>query len=574
MKAVDSTIKNLLEGVKQFVVPVYQRQYTWSPDDRKTKAMTVVKMWNDINELIDTDLHDTHFFGSIVTFQVSSSASGVSRYVVIDGQQRLISVSLLLAAIRDAARELNVTDGHYIHFVENLERNYIFNDLREGEERYRIIPTKLDKENYFNLLDNSIDDNAWDKITRSFYYFSKGIEKNFTDNSLTNPHEKIRYLENLQNVLLNQLKIVDVSLQGQDDPHDVFESLNYTGIPLTNWDLVRNYVLMQYNDPKLQDEKYITLISPIQESIEPLNDEFLRNFVGLHGKVTTTRNIYNNFKLLVPSDPLSVSNEDWERKMEELKKTSKIFNSLYNPSELDNTGVADAVRFTTEVLEVSTHLPVLMKLFLLYDERSINAEQLESSMNTIRSYLVRRTLYYGGTQGLNKFFPTVAVSLDTNSETQLKESLTRGYYAAPDDDTFYNLLLRYRFDTFPDVKLIRNLLYLIEKDTNREVPNIDGLQLEHIMPQTLNENWKRDLGTEWERVYSQYISNIGNLTITGYNPEMQNYSFERKKSMHNGYCDSSIRMTRALCSRERWDENEITVRAQDISRQLTNMLSI
>lgn len=182
VKANDTTIKALIEGVKQFVIPVYQRTFAWNPDERKTKAMTVVKMWDDISDLLDVEDSETHFFGSIVTMPISSGASEVSKYIVIDGQQRLISSSLLLAAIRDVAKELKFEDtSPYVHFVEKLEENFLFNRLREEDEKYKIVPTKYDRHFYFRILTMGDVGYSSDKLVRAFRYFLNQVKQQTKD---------------------------------------------------------------------------------------------------------------------------------------------------------------------------------------------------------------------------------------------------------------------------------------------------------------------------------------------------------------------------------------------------------
>ena len=572
MEAHESTLKKLLEGVKQFVIPVYQRQFQWNPDERKHKMMTVTKMWSDVVSLMDTDGGSSHFFGSIVTAPLAGSASGVSRFLVIDGQQRLISTSLLLTAIRDAARKLENTDPHYLHFVENIENNYLFNVLREGEEEYRIVPTKLDKENYFHILKGNRTTLNWDKLFRASRYFDTVIQEFLEEKG--DSIDRFKLLESLENTILDKMRIVDVSLHDQDDPQDVFESLNYTGIPLSNWDLVRNFLLMHYDEPDKQDEKYSSLIEPIQQNIKDVEDDFLRNYLGMKGKVTTTRNIYNHFKeLMTSTSPVDKENE-WESRMKDLTAASRFFYLLNNPDEIEDTAVRDTVKFTTDILGMTTQYPIFMKLLSLRDDGSISDTTLISSMKIVSSYLLRRSLQYYGTQGLNKFFPTIVNSIGNDPESALRNELSRGYYSVLGDTEFFNTLLTHKFAYGIDVKIIKKLLYEIERSVNKEIPDLQDLQLEHIMPITLSDEWKTDLGEDWERVYNSYLDTIGNFTLTGYNQELQNFSFEKKRTMENGYKDSSLRITKELYSREKWGEKEMNERARKIASQIIEMWKI
>ncbi len=573
MKANDTSIKSLIEGVKQFLIPVYQRTFAWNPDERKTKAMTVVKMWDDIHELLDNDEGEIHFFGSIVTMPAMSSASEVSKFIVIDGQQRLISTSLLLAAIRDTAKEAKVQEGSHAHFVEKLEEGFLLNRLREGEEKYKVVPTRSDKEYYFSIVNGEEPVLFRDsKIARAYRFFLDRVRKEI--DGKTDPKEIGSSLDRLQNVLLNRLRIVDVRLDADDDPHDVFESLNYTGIPLSNWDLVRNYILMHYKDPKKQEEMYFNLVRRVEDNIKHNDEEFLRDFINMKGKVTTSRNIYNGFKSLTPYSKTNTST-DWEMSMKELLDISEIYRTLVNTEEIENTKLRDLINFTTGRLKITTHFPVLMKLFKLYNDRTINNNQLTSSVEIVTSYLLRRSLSYSS-QGLNKFFPGVAASLTKDSETQLRDIMTKGSYAAPDDRKFIETLKQEEVGYF-NAEVVKYLLYTLEKSINKEAPGLEHLQLEHIMPRTLDEDWKNDLGPEWDRIHREFIDKLGNLTLTGYNQELQNFSFAKKKAGNkgkNGYSSSSIQITKELTHYDKWGEEEISKRGEELSNRIAKMWKI
>ncbi|OWP56908.1 MAG: hypothetical protein B2I17_03385 [Thermoplasmatales archaeon B_DKE] len=565
MKANDTTFKALIEGVKQFMIPVYQRTYAWDPDQRKTKGMTVDKMWDDIHELLDPEETGTHFFGSVVTMPVPSGASEVSKFVVIDGQQRLISLSLLLTAIRNAGGELKVDEGPHIHFVANLEESFLFNRLRDGDDRYKIIPTRSDRPNYFKILDQKDKKfDSSDRLVRAFDFFSRQVKQSL--NEFKEVSEKMNFLQNLLKTLLNRLKIVDVRLDENDDPYEVFESLNYTGIQLFNWDLVRNYILMHYKKPEIQEEKYLSVIKEIENNIGDHADEFLKAYLGMNGIITTSRNIYNKFKVLI-SDNSTSAETDFEKEIVKLTQSSEIYRKLLNPNEIEDIFVRNLIEFTSSCLKISTHYPVLMKLFKVCDEGLISKSQLHVSLKMVASYLLRCTLK-DSTRGLNNFFPPIATLIDKNPETLLRNDLTTGY-GALDDNKFIEILEN--SDVGTNNGLVKCLLFNLEQSLNKEVTNLDRLQLEHIMPQTLDQDWKNDLGDNWERIHETYLNKIGNLTLTAYNQELQNFAFNRKKRGENGYENSSLKITKELASYEKWGEDEIKDRGHKLAEKIGRM---
>ena len=178
MKASDTDLKSLIEGVKQFMIPVYQRRFSWTASDQRTKKMTVEKMWNDISDLMEYNDGQIHFFGSIVTMPVLGGASEVSKFIVIDGQQRLISSFILLSAIRNEAASLKFNDkSPYSHFVQKLENDYIFNGYRETEEKYKIMPAMLDRADFFDIIDGKKPAGLNGRIVSAYRYFQEHINK-------------------------------------------------------------------------------------------------------------------------------------------------------------------------------------------------------------------------------------------------------------------------------------------------------------------------------------------------------------------------------------------------------------
>jgi hypothetical protein len=363
-----------------------------------------------------------------------------------------------------------------------------------------------------------------------------------------------------------------VKLEDEDDPHDVFESLNYTGIPLSNWDLVRNYILMHYKEPRIQEEKYVNIINPIEENIGDESEEFLRHYVGMNGKVATSRNIYNSFKSIVPESKNAEGPEMWDNKIDELYEVSEIYSKFLNTTKIEDIKIRNLVIFTARRLKITTHFPLLMKLFKLFQDGTIEKEQLETSVKTIASYLLRRSIIYGS-QGLNKFFPSIVVSLNSDPQAMLHNSFSSGYYAAPDDSRFESYLSQNDVG-YTSKDLIKYILFKLEQSHNKEAPPMKELQLEHIMPQTLNEEWKRDLGEDWENIHSSYLNKLGNLTITGYNAELQNFSFTRKKYGEKGYENSSIKITKELAHYEKWGKEEIEERGKILAKKLVGMWKI
>ena len=565
MKASDTDLKSLIEGVKQFMIPVYQRRFSWSASDQRTKKMTVEKMWNDISDLMEDNHGDNdgliHFFGSIVTMPVLGSASEVSKFIVIDGQQRLISSFILLSAIRNEAASLKFDDkSPYSRFVKKLENEYIFNEYRETQEKYKLMPAMQDRADFFDIIDGKKSTGLNGRIASAYRYFQEHINKK--TKPLKGPDEIAKYLESLKNTLLKRLRIVDVRLDQQDDPHDIFESLNYTGIPLSNWDLAKNYLLMHYEDPKIQEDRYSHIISLIEKNIETNSEDFLRDFISMNGIFTTTRDIYSNFKLSLSGSENEHDIAYWDDKLYYLNKVSNIYYNLFYLENIEDPAIKVALYFTKNILGTDTHFPILMKLFMLHEDGYIDGNQLRLSVEKTAAYLLKESFTLFGMKAVNKVFPNIAKSLDGNALTQLSNEFST-------DKDLEDELYRYDF-SYKD-KLARYLLFRLEQQINKEAPSFDKIQLEHIMPQTLTQDWKDDLGDDWENIHKDYLNRLGNLTITGYNQTLGNDTFNEKKTMDNGYKDSSMRITRDLIHYERWGPAQIEERGKRIAKEIAKM---
>jgi len=266
MKASETKLQLLIEGTKQYVIPLFQRVYSW---DRKQWEI----FWDDLIELYETPVPKDHFMGSIVTMPVQSKPEGVSKFLLIDGQQRLTTFYILLSVLRDISK----TSGTLSKQIEDL---YMFNKYANGNDYYKILPTQGDREFFFKIL-KSISFESESQINKAYKYFLKEITK-----SNANP-------EKLKNILIANLSIVSITLEKEDNPYLIFEGLNYKGLPLTQGDLIRNYFFMRIHVDK-QEEIYLSIWKPIQDALSENLTTYIRHFLIKDSREVKESEIYSS----------------------------------------------------------------------------------------------------------------------------------------------------------------------------------------------------------------------------------------------------------------------------------------
>ena len=540
MKANDTQIRIFLEGTKQFIVPLFQRTYSW-------KKENIQKLWEDLEDT-KNDKESTHFFGSFVTMPVPSSASGVSQYTIIDGQQRLVTIFIFLATLRNRIIEIN---SKY-EKKDEINEVYLINKYHR-ENKYKVVPTEADRNIFFAILNevNPLVDGSH-LIAETYRFFS---------NKLSAIND-LGELVSLKDTMLSKFSVVDIRLENEDDPYLIFESLNAKGIPLTQADLVRNYLFMRLN-PNNQQNVYDKIWFPMQENLQESLEDFIRHYLAMDGNVPNYNKIYARFKEI--ADKKAKSEEDVIDIMEELLNYSKYYYILLYP---ENESEEKLKRYFEKLdrLEVTTSYPLLLKLYDDYANKKLSIDDFAECLQVIETYIVRRAVCGIPTNVLNKYFPTIYNSLDqTNVVHSLKNKLKSGTGARrmPDDDEFKQCLQeRKLFGS----RILQYLLEELERYNNKEVVDFEELQIEHIMPQTLTDEWKKELGSGWELTYQKYLDTLGNLTLTGYNPEYSNKLFIEKRDMKKGFKDSGLQLNRDLAKLEKWTEKEILDRAKELSR--------
>lgn len=546
MKATEANLLQFLSGLKQLVIPIYQRTYSWTRSQCQ-------KLWSDILRVSEDDSVPAHFIGSVVYIQEGVyHSSSIQQMLVIDGQQRLTTVSLLLLALA------NKLEGQTASFVNSpmLREYYLLNRLAAGDLKYKVILTKSDRQTFTNLLEGLEYPKAYSqRIVENYSFFLDAIDKSKL--SLDTIYKGI-----------SKLVVVDVSLdRHHDNPQLIFESLNSTGLDLTQADLIRNYILMGMS-PSDQEEIYARYWYPMEERFghaeyAQLFDRFMRDYLTIKSEVGTIPNIgevYNEFKKYVQGKNI-------HQVVDDISRISRYFVRLAFPDKNDDREIRETMH-NINTLKVEVAYPFLLEAFDDFErEGLLTREEFIEILRLVESYVMRRAIVGIPTNSMNKTFATFKRLIDKN------DYLNSVKYAFYKLDSYRRFPHDEEFKTEFVIKDIYNLRqrrnYLLSKLENygrKEKVNVEEYTIEHILPQNphLSLEWQHELGPEWKQVQARYLHTIGNLTLTGYNPELSDRSFTQKREMVGGFADSPFRLNRGLAKLDHWNAERIEERAKSL----------
>lgn len=545
---------------KKFVIPVYQRAYSWKKGDCEL-------LLSDLESVYEKG-SQTHFFGSIV--YVANNLAGYTEYIIIDGQQRITTVSLLLLAIRNYLTN-SPREGVSIN-TKKITTAYLTDEYAEDEKKLKLKLIEGDDYAYDQLISNSKPVEG-SLITANYQLFYDAVAS-MTDKQLSGLYDAIMKLE-----------IVHVSLEPSkgDDPQLVFESLNSTGQKLLEGDKIRNYVLMNMTSD-MQEKFYKKYWEPLENTITKNDvDKFIRYFLSVKNhELASDKNIYFEFK----SYAIRQGN-DAEAILQDMLMYAEFYKIIKTASGIDNS--YNAVLARINKLEINMTIPLMFDLFAANKEGRISTEELTECFQILESYLVRRIICGLSTNALNKLFVGLALEIDkytSKDHIQYVEAFKyailskRGKSRFPNDHDFRDKFSTYElYNAKPYVK--KYILERLENWNNREQVAVEEqidngtLTIEHIMPQTLTDEWKEVLGDSWELVHTKYIDTPGNLTLSAYNSDYSNLSFQKKKNMpEKGFIHSKLQLNAYLKKLDKWDEEEIIKRAEALFERALQIWSI
>ncbi|WP_020416246.1 DUF262 and DUF1524 domain-containing protein [Amycolatopsis sp. ATCC 39116] len=556
MKATEASLLQFLKKSPQFVIPIYQRTYSWQRAECE-------QLWSDILRAGRDEGVSAHFVGSVVyvekgLYQVSSQ----SPLLVIDGQQRLTTVSLLLEALSRHLGDSEPVDGFS---AKKLRNYYLLNPLEDGEKAFKLLLTQTDKDSLTALLqqrDLPADHSV--RIKQNFEFFDERIGALNGD------------LVSLCRGL-SKLVIVDVSLnREQDNPQLIFESMNSTGRELSQADLIRNFVLMGL-EPDLQNELYERHWRPMelgfgQEGYGAHFDSFMRHYLTVRtGEIPNVRAVYDAFKSYARREEVAAAGVD--ALVADVRAYAGYYCAMALKRESDS-GLADAFADLRD-LKVDVAYPLLLELYNDYATQVLSRDEFLETLRLIESYVFRRAICAIPTNSLNKTFSTFSRSLKKDRYLESVKAaflLLPSYRRFPNDAEFARELVTRDMYNLP-----RRSYWLrrLENFDRKERVPVDEYTVEHIMPQNenLSSSWRQELGPDWERVHAAKLHTIGNLTLTGYNSEYSDRPFAEKRDMPGGFKESPLRLNQGLGAVERWDEAAIDARADRLASLVVKVWS-
>ena len=545
MKGSECRLIEYMEGSKKrFIIPVYQRNYDWKTENCK-------QLYDDLVKVIKNK-RKSHFFGSLVSVYEPSGRN--TEFLVIDGQQRLTTVSLLLLAMYNLIKYEIVTPEDA--FLDNqIYEDFLVDKYQPEETRIKLKPVKNDQK-AFGKLFNDADEHIRDSnLTTNYNYFYERIQK-----------QEITIDELFDAIC--RLEIINITLSNEDNPQLIFESLNSTGLDLSEGDKIRNFILMGLPS-KEQDEYYDKYWNRIEEFTKYDVSSFVRDYLSVKQlAITSQKKIYTGFKDYVDRKSMEV-----EDLLKDLLAYAKRYEILLCGGTKNKA--LDACIYRLNRLETTVIRPFFLEVLRIYDENKLDMSQVAEIFLITENYLFRRTICDLPTNALNKIF------LMLHREITRYEGNEEGYV----EKFKYALLSKKERARFPDdfefserfterqvYQMNRkNKIYIMERLENystAEDKDIYGncddgtYSIEHIMPQNLTPAWVKVLGEDYKEIHETWLHRIANLTLTAYNSKYSNSTFDEKKSMKNGFEDSGIRMNTYIAKKDKWTLDELEERNQ------------
>jgi len=555
VKATEARLLDFLKRSPQFIIPIYQRTYSWTRRECR-------QLWDDILRTGTNDDISAHFLGSIV--YIEKGLYQVMRQpplLVIDGQQRLTTVMLILEAL---ARRLGASEPVDGFSTKKIRSYYLLNPLEDGERNFKLLLTRTDKDSLLALVQQKPWPRAHSLRLKENFEFFEGQIKALGKDDLTALCKG-----------LSKQVIVDIALnRDQDNPQLIFESMNSTGRALSQADLIRNFILMSL-EPEHQKQLYEDHWRQMelafgQEAYSVQFDGFMRHFLTLKtGTIPKIGEVYEAFKTYARTPDVDASGID--TLVAEIHTYAGYYCAMAFDQEPDKElGIAfhDLREFRVDVA-----YPLLLELYQDYAANLLTKDEFLKAIRLVEAYVFRRAVCAIPTNSLNKTFAEFGGALKKDrylESIQAHLLQLRSYRRFPSDDEFKREFKVRDLYSFP-----RRGYWLrrLENYGRKELVPVTEYTIEHIMPQNdnLSEEWQEDLGPEWQRIQETWLHTLGNLTLTGYNSEYGDRPFAEKRDMPGGFKQSPLRLNEGLSSLEVWDEKAIRSRADRLSDLAVNV---
>lgn len=544
MKGSIRRITELFDGSsKHLLIPVYQRNYDWS-------IKQCARLYDDLIDIVRED-RKTHFFGAIV-----GHAETTFTYVVIDGQQRLTTTSLLMLALVHSLESGAVSSAEGDALAGRIRRSYLILEHEHGDVKFKLKPVKDDNDAYTRLLrgDQPIESS---NVTANYRYFLDRIRRGDLDG------DQIW-------TAISRLEVMALDLEDQDDPQRIFESINSTGLELSEADKIRNVVLMHLPSHQ-QSDLYENYWNRIEKSVEFRTDWFIRLYlVSKTSRMPRMDAVYETFRRYQNDSAATI-----QQILAEMRDYAEYSRKLNNAA----TGVpaADKRLRRFNLIKHDVTLPLTMPLLGEVERGTVTPDDFARTVEVIDSFVFRRFVCNVPTNALNKIFATAYSEVhrlrgDDDSFADvlvylLRRRTTSGRF--PTDEEFSEAFVTRDFYAAKS----ENRIYLfecLENNWSNDTHDIasalqnNAISIEHIMPQSLSQSWREELGPDADAIHATWLNRIGNLTVTGYNASYSNSTFTAKKRGDNGFDASPYRLNRLVRDSDEWTVKQLEERSHDL----------
>ena len=548
MKGSEARMTVFMEGAdKRFVIPVYQRKYDWRYEN-------CCQLYDDLKKIVKDD-RESHFFGSIVSAVVPNGNK--IEYHIIDGQQRLTTVSLLLLAIRNLIAQGKVKPVED-KLDEQISQRFLISPWANSGDKIKLRPAKSDREALIKLFGDEKDYDCSSNLTINYQFFYDMVIK-----------EEVT-VEDLY-AAIGKLEIISITLDKGDNAQIIFESLNATGLALSEGDKIRNYILMGLTAQE-QTKYYDTYWEKIEKCTDNNVSDFIRDYLSIRQKIIPARGtIYKAFKNYAVSLPIDVLLTD-------LLRYARFFEKLLTCKSGLKEKKLDASLYRLMRLGIVVTRPFFMEVFSLHQEKELSTDDVLKIFLITENYLFRRNICEVPTNALNKIF------LNLNNEIRCYNHKADDYVSKfiyillskkwshrfPDDNEFKVSLAEkqvYRMRGNYKVYLFERLENYGTVETKDIYKYLDeGIYtIEHIMPQKLTLAWCDSLGEDAEEIHETWLHRLANLTLTGYNPSLGNKTFvEKRDTKEGGYKSSGLRMNQKIAAKQTWGLAELKERNDEM----------
>ncbi|AFY53368.1 hypothetical protein Riv7116_0781 [Rivularia sp. PCC 7116] len=558
------SLRRLLDCSVQYQIPLFQRPYSWKEENWEV-------LWNDLINLYEEQFEGSYFLGPIVTQAVNGTPGSISPYLVIDGQQRLTTLTILLAVVRNHLKKNEPKIAEKIHEL------YLINKYEEGSKYYKVLPTQSDCQIYQSIVDsykNIKNLKKEGKIYEAYKFFEKKLKNPGMD-------LEIEYIQ-FHNLILERLTLVNITTEDSDNPYLIFESLNNKGEELTQADLIRNYVFMKLPENE-RDEVYKKQWRPVEEQFHTeiqspkskaskvsSSDELTKAiwfYFRRKGDSISEKSVYQELKKCFDR---CANHQEFKSELSKLLKFVEYYQRMnfyvVEPEDKLN------IRFRRlKRLDFSTCQIFILSIYEKYDDGELSLEEFEAILRYLESYFVRRLFTKVSPSTLGKVFDNLYKEVDKTKSKSILEGLRKvltNYDKTkifPDDEAFREGIIN--TEIYPKTSTYRDraklILETLEEHQTKEVVVFDRLQIEHIMPQKLRKEWKTSLGVSHAAIHKKWLHTLGNLTLTGYNPELSNKPFEEKVNLLR---ESNVTLNRHFHKMDTWNESTIKTRAEDLAK--------